>query len=177
MSSEDGHSYKLEAAFRQCYLKYFHKVYAFFVGRTANRETAEDLTHDLFLKLFQNWRAFVEAEVPDAYLFTLARNLLIDFYRKKLLQTEPLDARMNEKIAEPVAETPSDKQRLSALLKAVAQLPAQRQEIFKLKKLQGLSTEEVAEQLGLSQRTVENQVYRAVITLRKQLAGLFSSFF
>ncbi|MEO1261987.1 MAG: sigma-70 family RNA polymerase sigma factor [Bacteroidota bacterium] len=166
-----------EQAFRQCYEDVFQRIHDFFCHRTRDRETAKDLVHDFFLKLFANWERYSSASAPDAYLFALARNLLIDHYRKSLnaeLATDPATMELPEQGSD-VNHLREDK--MDAIHQAIAQLPVQRQQIFKMKKLQGLTSEEVADQLGLSKRTVENQVYRAMNALRKQLAGLFSSFF
>ena len=166
-----------EQAFRQCYEADFPKVHAFFRSRTTDGEMAKDLSHDLFLKLYQNWEKYTTANSPDAYLFTLARNLLVDHYRKSLKAerfTDPVTIDLPESL--PDMTTPN-KEEMAAIHKAITQLPEQRQAIFRMKKIQGMSSEEVAEQLGLSKRTVENQVYRAVSSLRKQLVGLLSSLF
>lgn len=164
-------------AFRKCYEAVFEKIQRFFYLRISDRETANDLTHDFFLKLFNNWEKYTSVSEPDAYLFAIARHLVIDYYRKSINAEIATDPTLIDVPVQSSDVNHFGEEKITAIHKAIAQMPTQRQEIFKMKKLQGLTSEEVAEQLGLSKRTVENQVYRAMVSLRKQLAGLFSSFF
>ena len=62
---------------------------------------------------------------------------------------------------------------LELLMKKVAELPERSQEIFRLSYLKGMKAAEIAEQLGLSVRTVENQLYRSLLYLRKHCSHLF----
>ena len=170
------HSHKKD--FQLFYEKNFDRVYAFFSRRARHTEDAKDLTQDVFTKAYQNWQQLEKAENPKAYLFTIARNTLIDYFRKSLIQENIEMANLSEQAAfpsSPDAEFSDDQIRM--LHQSIESLPEQRRKIIKLKKLQGLTTEEIAEELSLSKRTVDNQVYRAMAALRKRLANLFSMFF
>ena len=62
---------------------------------------------------------------------------------------------------------------MELLMKKVEELPESGQEIFRLSYLEGMKAAEIAEQLGLSVRTVENQLYRSLLYLRKHCSHLF----
>jgi len=164
--------------FEAFYEKYFDKVFNFISRRVKSREDAMDLTHDVFLKAYKNREKIQAIYPPDKYLFTIVRNLLIDYYRRSINNAEFLSLTESE-LPQP---TPSGDEyfstdQMQSIHQAIEALPGQRKEVFKLKKLEGLSTEEISSQLSISKRTVENQVYRATLTLRRQLAGLFTSLF
>ena len=62
---------------------------------------------------------------------------------------------------------------LDLLMKKVAELPERSQQIFRMSYLEGLKAAEIAERLDLSVRTVENQLYRSLLYLRKSCSNLF----
>ena len=66
---------------------------------------------------------------------------------------------------------------LDRLIKKVEELPERSREIFRLSYFEGLKAAEIAEQLGVSVRTVENQLYRSLLYLRKHCSNLFIYFF
>ncbi len=137
-----------------------------------------DLTHDVFLKAYKNWGKIQTICPPDKYLFTIVRNLLIDYYRKSTHHAELLSLPESElPVQAPSGNEYFSTEQIQLMYQAIEALPEQRKEVFKLKKLEGLSTEEISSQLSISKRTVENQVYRATLTLRRQLANLFASLF
>ena len=70
--------------FKDFYNNHFNRVYHFFKNRINNREDAKDLTHDVFLKVLQNFQKVCSAKNIDAFLFTIARNVLVDYYKKAL---------------------------------------------------------------------------------------------
>ena len=172
-----GNQY-LDAA-KAFYDQHFDHVFSFLLGKTPNREVAKDLTQDVFFKVFQNWDKIDQSSAPKAYLFTLARNVLIDYYREqskaKLLDLSSLWA--DQEVWTDEDDHTHQQEKLSHLKKAIEELPIQRREIIKLKKLEGLTTEEIAGKLSISKRTVENQLYRAMKTLRSKLVHFLFLFF
>ena len=99
---------------------------------------AEDIVHDVFLKLW------------DKQVFRLPENDL-----KRVLYVSVR------------------KDLLDLLMKKVAELPERSQQIFRMSYLEGLKAAEIAERLDLSVRTVENQLYRSLLYLRKNCSNLF----
>lgn len=163
--------------FKKFYDLEFERVFQFLNQRLSNKEDAKDLTHDVFLKAYYNWDKLQKAETPSKYLFKITSNTLIDHYRKNILIEHSIQQLPPQQEVSSIELDQKDNEKVSALYQAIEQLPDQRKEIFKLKNIQGLSTEEIANELSLSKRTVENQVYRAMQSLRKQLANFFFTFF
>jgi RNA polymerase sigma-70 factor (ECF subfamily) len=168
--------------FKLLYDTIYDKLYLFISRRTNSEEEAKDLVQEVFLRLLEKPIDFSAQSNTDSLVFTIARNLIVDSYRKKavfenhlpLISTfYPTD---HPAEAAEAGEDPSI-QRLNSIKAAVEALPEQRKIIFKLNKYNGLSSEEIAEQLSLSKRTVENHLYRALKSLKKQLSLLFFSLF
>lgn len=124
---------------------------------------AADLAHDTFLRLLNRTETSSLAE-PRAYLVTIARGLVVDFRRRRALERAYLDVLAS--LPEP--EHPSPEARaivLEALLAMDAMLdgmkPAVRQ-AFLLSQLDGLSYAQIASELGVSVRTVNNYMLKAI---------------
>jgi RNA polymerase sigma-70 factor (family 1) len=168
--------------FRLLYDTFYDKLYMFVARRTHSSEEAKDIVQEVFLKLLEKLDDFTAQTNVEAIVFTMARNLIVDNYRRKIVSENHLP-RITEiyNADNPLEETLDSKAspnpRLDSIKAAVESLPEQRKAIFKLSKYNGLTSEEIAEQLSLSKRTVENQLYRAIKSLRKTLSHLFFSIF
>jgi RNA polymerase sigma-70 factor, Bacteroides expansion family 1 len=161
-----------EQAFRIIYNKMYAKVYRFAYALTKRRDQSEEVVQETFLRLWLH-RADVDATRSlDAFLFTIARRLVIDMMRNATSTAALRDSlwstmqKENHATEETILEN-----NLAALVdEAVAQLPAQQQLIFKLSRDQGLTHEEIAIKLGISKNTVKNHLVSALKTLKVKLA-------
>lgn len=159
-------------ASKEFYEQHFDQVFSFMKAKTPDRETAMDLTHDVFLRAFQHWSQVQATSSPKAFLFTIAKNVLIDSYRRQASSIVEFSEQVDQAGPDEDSSAPQDSENLKRLLQAIDHLPNQRREIIRLNKIEGLTTEEVAQHLSLSKRTVENQLYRAMKSLRNHLALL-----
>lgn len=173
-SMNDNYQYN---TFKELYDEYFHQVYQFLKNKTKQEEDAKDLAQDVFLKAFQHFQKVNSANKIDSYLFTISRNVLVDYYKNSNTNQQLALELKNQLQAIETTNTTTSYKKIHQLHKSIEALPDQRKEILKRKKLHGQSTEEIAEELQLSKRTVENQIYRAMLTLRKQLTHFLSSLF
>jgi len=125
----------------------------------------DDVVQESYLRILQA-RAAQPIRSAKAFLFQIARNLAIDLVRRERvspLQTvRDLEALSIMEERPTVAETLSLEEKIGLLADALAALPDRCREIVVLRKLEGLSQKEVAERLGLSERTIEVQVSRGV---------------
>lgn len=124
---------------------------------------AADLAHDTFVRLLSKKEA-ASPKDPRAYLSTIAQGLVVDFYRRRALERAYLESLA----ALPEAQTPSPETRaivLEALMAIDAMLdgmkPAVR-EAFILSQLDGLTYSEIAHRLGVTVRTVNNYMVKAL---------------
>ncbi len=135
-----------------------------FLGRKlASRADVDDVVQDSYLKL---WRSRVSGFVhsPKAYLFKIARNAVIDLRRRRdVAVAEPITESAPLPVLEDapgVVDLVSRQQELALLNEAIHALPARCQQVFLLRKIQGLSQREIAARLGITENTVETLVGR-----------------
>jgi RNA polymerase sigma-70 factor (ECF subfamily) len=157
-------------AIGELYDKYAPKIYAYLYRRVHDAQTAEDLTGDVFVKFVQavedgqSWHTSVRA-----WLYRVAHNRLIDFYRKQPEEPSlPLDERL---IADTESPDSAFAEALSyrTLRSAISQLTQGQQEVLALRFGEQLKSKEVAAVLNKSVGAVEVQQHRALVTLRKIL--------
>lgn len=131
----------------------------------AVRNEVDDVVQESYLRV---WRRHTARPIASAkaFLFKAARNIAIDFLRRgKASPFDPLSSLQTSCVideAPNAAEKLSLQEKYDLLAEAVATLPARRYEVIILHKFKGLSQKEVAAQLGISERTVANQVLIAV---------------
>ncbi len=160
-----------QAAFNELFLLYYDKLLAFAKQYTRQTESAEEITSELFVKIWIRREGLSTVVNPEVYLFISIKNACLNLIRagkKHGLHVADPDERMLEEVAQ---EPLTDHGELVRILDhAVARLPDQRRIIFKLIKEDGLKSKAVAGILGISVRTVENQLYKAVKTLADALS-------
>lgn len=146
---------------------------AFFLRRVRHHSAAEDLTHEVLLRLAERGTT-IDTSRPDAYVFQIAANLLRDTYRRDKVRRDyaatgpeedsSVEARDPHRILEA-------KQSLDVVLGTLRTLPERTRTIFILFRLEKMKQREIAEMLGVSLRTVEQHVLRASTTLHASLRG------
>lgn len=168
--------------YQRIYLEYAPMLLRF-ASKFVSGFFAEDIVHDVFLKLWDRQVFLLPDEDLRRILYVAVRNACIDHLRRSNMEQEILDRRaMQLKLDELDYFESSDelfmRQDLMLLLmRKVEELPERNQEIFRLSYLKGLKAAEIAKQLDISVRTVENQLYRSLLYLRKHCSHLFYYFF
>lgn len=139
-----------------------------------NTEEAEDVTQDVYVKLWEQREHLEEVRAPRSYVITLARNRCLDRMRSleyKLKEgNEPEDWQAGQDSTNPQSLLIA-KEELERLSRWVDSLPSSQQEIFRLRHYDMLSNPEIAEQLGIQETTVRSIVSR----LRKEARKLFDT--
>lgn len=163
-----------KAAFDELFGLYYDRLLAFAKQYTKQLESAEELTSELFVKIWLKREMLSTVLNPEVYLFISIKNACLNLIRsnqkRQQVFTEPPIGQVLEQIPHAYGMLMEDKELSRLLDLAVARLPEQRQMVFKLVKEQGLKSNEVAQILGLSKRTVENQLYKAVKTLAEAIS-------
>ncbi|WP_175404060.1 RNA polymerase sigma factor [Mucilaginibacter sp. PPCGB 2223] len=160
-----------EMAFRTIYDVYFDRIAAYVFKMSKSEEVSEEIVQDVFMKLWVNRAALLNVEMPQAYLFSIARNKTIDYLRKLAKETN-LIALLAENIQHHTnnAEKRIETQELRSLIaKAIAQLSPQKQKVFQLSKYEDLSHDEIARELNLSKSTIKNHLSETTQYLRRNL--------
>ena len=159
---------------RQNWRKVFNVAYKF-VGR---HDEAEDLTQDIFLKIFKALRTFDRRANFQTWIISISRNLCIDHYRsvRKERQTIARDVDSNDLQPATTDRGPyaiAEHQDLRAQLRAALEaLPVTLRTAVVLRDLQELSYQEIADRLGLPEGTVKSRINRGRIELAHQLRRL-----
>ena len=145
---------------------------------TGNREDAEEITQNVFIKIYEAAGRYSPRAKFTTWLYTIARNECISFQRKNRRSiralASSLDSGEGEQTPIPVHETPaSELQRRQAhagILRAVASLPSKQKLALELQQFKGCSYADIAEVLGCSISAVESLLFRARTNLRKLLS-------
>src|SRR4051795_1266865 len=163
-----------EAIVRQHWRKVFNVAYKF-VGK---HDEAEDLTQDIFLKIFKALGTFDRRANFQTWIISISRNLCIDHYRsvRKERQTIARDVDSTELQPATTERGPyaqAEHQDLRAQLRvALEALPITLRTAVVLRDLQELSYQEIADRLGLPEGTVKSRINRGRIELAHQLRRL-----
>ena len=140
---------------------------------------AEDIVHDVFLKLWDKQVFRLPENDLKRILYVSVRNACLDYLRRMNIEQEVIDHRaLQLKLDELDFFEASDElfmreDLLELLMKKIAELPERSQEIFRMSYIEGLKAAEIAERLNLSVRTVENLLYRSLLHVRKSCSNLF----
>ena len=174
------------AAFEELVKRYDRNVFRIAQHITQNREDAEDVVQDAFLKAFQNLKNFQENSKFYTWLVRIAVNEALMRLRRRRtgqmvsldedIQTE--DDTMPREVADwsPNPAQLYDQGELRDILQRTIQgLPTGFRTVFVLRDVEGLSTEETAEALGLSVPAVKSRLLRARLQLRERLSKYFKA--
>ena len=136
-------------------------------------DEAEDVVQDCFVRLMQ--RKMLPQNIKS-FLYTSVRNACIDLLRRQspiVADVSPSD--LSGVISDEQAQKSSFRE--AELWTAIEQLPDKCREIFLMSKRDGMTYREIAEELSLSEKTVEHQISKALKTLRGKKDDFFADFF
>ena len=164
-------------AFGYLYTEFYTPVYRYVYFRLGNwsEETAEDITQEVFLKAYNSFSTYTySGKTPLAYLYTIARNILIDKGRKKKVKIERLDLedKTIEEIPddlENILEKKIRKDNEDDLHKKIKQLSPDQQDVIILKFIDGLSNNEISKVLKKSEIAIRQLQSKGLKSLRKIL--------
>jgi len=164
-----------EAIVRQYRRKVFNVAYKF-VGR---HDEAEDLTQDIFLKVFKSLDTFDRRANFQTWLISVSRNLCIDHYRSVRKERETIDRDVDStQVAPPSVGTPGQlaaleqRDRVELLREAMAALPATLRTAVLMRDIQECSYHEIAKKLKLPEGTVKSRINRGRTELARQIRKL-----
>lgn len=144
-------------------------MYRYVYIRLKNKNQAEDITQDIFLKIYRTIGSINPEASPLGYFYTIARNTLIDFWRKKSIDTVSDDQALME-IRDPLptaVESANLKEQSVLVRECLKELTPDQREVVTLRFIDDLSTEEIATQLGKKEPAVRQLQVRGLRTLAK----------
>ncbi len=158
-------------AFAELYRDSVQPIYRYILFRVHDRQLAEDLTSDVFLRALKGLSRYVDQGRPFvAWLYTIAHARIVDHYRRS--DRRPLEQDLD--VVQIAARTDMDRpmlQRQAAreLRRAIARLTPDQQQVIILRFIEGKRTETVAEIMGKKPNAIKALQHRALRTLAKHL--------
>ena len=148
--------------------EYYDDIYKYCYWKTKNSTDAQDITQETFLRFIQNFANYVDLGKPKALLYTIAKNLCVNWQRKpSYLPLENVENNSSFIISNEI-DTVIDKLYLH---EAVSSLPLSQQEVLLLRYGQGLRVGEIATILSISRFTVMYRLKCAINKLNKMKIG------
>lgn len=150
--------------------RYWERLVHYVMRMSEGFDEAEDIAQEVFVRVWEHRSRWSSDGSAQAYLYTIARNLVLLRSRRKEVRArkaEEIRTRI-DRVATPDEEA-SFEQCRAVFKEALMALPERRREAFTLVRLQGLSIREAAEVMGVTGRTVTNQVYLATRCLEEAL--------
>lgn len=166
-----------EKAFRTLYDLYVDRLSAYIYKLCKSVTTTEEIVQEIFIKLWLNRTSLEEIAVPEAYLFSMARNKTIDYLRHLARETGLISLlsgqlqAINNGVSDNDIEDQLNAVELQNLVASVlGHLSDQKKKIFRLSKVEGFSHDEIAEVMHLSKSTVKNHLSETLHYLREQIS-------
>ncbi len=167
-----------QAAWEEIVRTHRRKVFNIAYKFTGRHDEAEDLTQDIFLKIFKSLHTFDRRANFQTWLVSVSRNLCIDHYRSVRKERETIDRDVDAGELTPSApgqtayQALEQKDRVELLRKAMAELPLTLREAVIKRDIQELSYQEIADQLHLPEGTVKSRINRGRTELARQVQRL-----
>jgi len=159
-------------SFDNIFKKYNKKVYYFALSYLKNREEAEDVVQEVFMNLWRYRDQINEYYVFSKYLFKITYNLTCKKFRKQASDKKQLEEVMRNCILEDDStnldiEYNNLKETANSLIE---KMPSRQKKIFLLSINEQLTTEQIAQQLNISKKTVENYLSKVKTSLKKSFS-------
>ncbi len=166
-----------QSAWEQIVTRYKRKVFGIAYKFTGRFEEAEDLTQEVFLKVYKALDSYKKEQDFSWWLVSISRNACIDYYRstkrEKRLLSQGLDKIKEFKFEGLSPEgTMEAAERSRSLRQSLSELPDDLRTVLVLRDLKGMSYKEIAEQLGLVEGTVKSRIHRGRAELAEKIKGI-----
>jgi len=154
-------------AFGLLYDKYQPQIYRFIYLKVGQREEAEDLTHQVFLKSWQSIAEYRFQGFPfSSWLYSIARHQIIDYYRTRKSEIA-LESVTEFKVENPAPKIIDNNLDIERVKRALQQLKTEQQDVIILRFIEDLSLQEVASILNKTEGAIKLLQHRAIKKLRR----------
>jgi RNA polymerase sigma-70 factor, ECF subfamily len=148
------------------YLEYEAKLRGFVQKRVRDKDEANDILQQLYVKLYKHCEQLQDVRNMNAWLYQIARNAVYDYYRE---QGRTLPVEDESKLEEKLQQDSEQQDSESLVLPLINMLPTEYAEPLRLSEIEGISQKEIAERLGMSYSGAKSRVQRG----REKLKELF----
>jgi RNA polymerase sigma-70 factor, ECF subfamily len=166
------------ASFGKIYDEYIRKIYDFVYYKTHHKETAEDIVSKVFIKALSNIKTVdLKKASFKTWLYTIARNTVIDYYRTKKFDRDIEDI-WDLAGRDDVARDIDIRNKIKNVQEYLVELKSEQRDIIVMRVWQGMSHKEIAEVMNKSEASCKMMYGRAIKKLRKEMPlALFISLF
>lgn len=153
------------------YNTYNKRIYAFAFSYLKVKDDALDVVHEVFIKLWENRHRIEAGTKIEAFVFTITKNTVLSIFRKKASEKKYLEHLTKVSVTDDYhTQEQLDYNFLKETIDGlVEELSPKRQEVFLRSRRDGLSNKEIAQQLNISEKTVEDHITKALAFLRKRM--------
>src|SRR5665213_28543 len=160
------------ASMSEIYQRRHRALYRFFFRLTGRQTTAEDLVHEVFLRMIRYRHTYQAGDGFEAWMYRIARNAFADQAKKHRLETQPEEGQFE--VIDGGGPSPYDtlakQQDLALLHRALRELPEDKRELLILSRFQGLTYEQIGRIVGCETGTVKVRVFRVM----KEMGKIFT---
>lgn len=164
MDQEESKTYFLET-----YDAYGSDIYRFCVLKVSSKEVAEDITQEVFMRFWQSLREGTEFRNSRAMLYTIARNLVIDWYRKKKESSLDVLTEQGIDFGSEDFKKISENAEHREVLDVIETLDEQAKEVLLLRFVDGLSPRDIAELTGETPNAISVRINRAIKKVQERI--------
>lgn len=166
-----------DSVFDRLYEQYHNDVFKFLIYLTRDRDQAEDLMHEVYVRVLRAYAGFEGKSSEKTWLFSIAKNVAIDHFRKNSVRRKHAYDKFDWEISELVSTNKSPeefsviKEEMKELLEALDTCTGDQKMVIHMRFIHDLSIAESADILGWTEAKVKTTQHRAIIALRNKLSG------
>lgn len=154
-------------AFDEVYYRYTKKLFIFSLKFLKDRQESEDLIQKVFTTIWERREHLNSDKSFEGYLFKILRNEIYDILKLRIIREHYCNYILNDPGSDP--DDLEKKKMIERVFELVNNLPEKRAKIFRMSKEEGLTYKEIAEQLNISENTVDTQIRHSLNYLRKEM--------
>ncbi|WP_342644415.1 RNA polymerase sigma-70 factor [Mucilaginibacter sp. CSA2-8R] len=168
-----------EPAFKELYCRYWKQLYAFAYNRVRSREVAEEIVQDFLTNFWLNRAKLNIQSSFEGYIYTSIKNLVLNYFAREARKSQMLE---NISVSSSVLDNSTEElimlhELRLVITREVSQLPVKCRSVFELSRIENKSNKEIAQTLGISEKTVEGHLSKALKRLRLNLNALVVTVF
>ncbi len=166
-----------EQVFEELFRTWYSELCLFANQYIGSADISRDIVQEVFIRIWDNRENFHIHSSVKAYLYRAVKNQAISHLRKSKPSTDISEAYNTRSVIYEMDENLllKDESLTNQIWKEVGKLPERKRTIFTLYRKHGLSYKEIAEVMGITRKTVENQMGRALFFLRESLQSVYQS--
>lgn len=153
------------SSYNQLFIRYYSRLCAFVFNLTQNYSASEDVVQELFIRLWIQRGKLEITENTSGYLYKASKNAALNYMRaeksrQRSIQNMPVQEwQTDESLIEQIEFS-------AALNQCIGQLPERSRDVFMKSRFDGLKQQEISDQLGISVKTIKNQIWKSLQFLK-----------